>query len=73
MAKKKRSELLAVKVKCGCGETLTFEDQCGQSLQGLSWRGSESECEICGSHGGVYLSFTCSKCKTYNEIEVYAW
>ncbi len=38
----------------------------------VSWRGWESECDMCGGHGGVEMDITCS-CGEHHDIEVDNW
>ena len=38
----------------------------------LEWHASESECDMCGSHGGVSVYYKC-ECKQTHEIEVKSW
>jgi hypothetical protein len=70
MAKKPDPELLSIQVKCSCGQTQLFS---GDNLLKVGYRGADDPCECCGSHGGVWINFTCDICKKFNEIEVSSW
>ena len=34
---------------------------------------SVSDCELCGSHGRIYIDFPCPQCKSYHEVELNEW
>ena len=38
-----------------------------------SFMGGESECEICGSHGSVEVTFWCDACKKNHKVELRSW
>jgi len=39
----------------------------------IEWYASENECECCGSHGEVSMTFTCSGCGKDHSIELRSW
>jgi len=69
MKKKKLPDpiLLCLRVKCSCGETHTIEKPMA------SFHGCEDECEMCGTHGRVWMNFSCPTCKEYQKIELESW
>jgi hypothetical protein len=34
---------------------------------------SESECDLCGSHGSMTLSFKCPQCENHHNFELKEW
>jgi len=43
------------------------------TMQDISFSGSSSECELCGSHGSVDMSLTCQHCGQWFDIELSSW
>ena len=57
--------LTAICAKCEGEVILKRED--------LGFYGHADECEMCGSHGEVTVSFNCPDCGKYNSVEVASW
>jgi hypothetical protein len=66
--KKPESEFLCARIKCSCGETHTIE-KVHLSFGAVV----DDECEVCGSHGRIWVDFHCPSCKHYSEIELSSW
>ena len=67
MEEKKESKLLSLRIKCSCGHVTTF------IKEKISFGGSEDDCGICGSHGKIWLSFTCPICDRWQQLELESW
>lgn len=69
---------LQKEVEISAKVTKTFKyadlDERVAEVDSFSWGGSESECEICGSHGEVHMSFVnACECGMYHSIELSSW
>lgn len=62
-----KPKLLSLKVRCSCRHIETLEQR------NFSFGGSEQACETCGHHGRVWLSFQCSYCNKWQQIELESW
>ena len=52
-----KTEVLGVRFRCGsCGKISTVK------VIGYDFHSSESECDLCGSHGSVSVDLICLKC-----------
>ena len=67
MKKKDRvTKLLTLSFRCGnCNGDVTID-----SNKGNFWADS-SECDLCGSHGHITVSFWCPACNAHQTVEVY--
>ena len=44
-----------------------------RSAKDISWFSSESECDMCGSHGQVSCDFMCPNCNKSHTLELHNW
>lgn len=65
--KKVESKVLAVEIFCE-----NLEKNVTVDISKLYFLGSESECELCGSHGSVNVSVNC-ECGKNHSIELSSW
>ena len=68
MAKKVKDESKVLGIVYFC-DVLKKEIVC-KDLHSL--HASESECELCGSHGSIEFSVNC-ECGKYHDIEIQSW
>lgn len=54
-------------IECACGKDVIIE------ANDVYISASSSPCELCGSHGGVELEYTCPECKQRIEISLKDW
>jgi len=45
----------------------------GVTVNADDFHSSESECDLCGSHGHMTVDFKCTVCKDYHTIEMKEW
>ena len=65
---KEKAELIALKVMCPVADkTVTI------LVQDLEWETDSGECELCGSHGSVDVSFKCGGCGKNHRINLKSW
>ena len=63
------SKVLGVRFKCGfCKKISTIK------VDGHDFSSSESDCELCGSHGSVSVDLKCPKCGYQHlDFELNGW
>ena len=45
----------------------------GVAVEACDFHSSESECDLCGSHGSMSVDFKCTVCGNYHTIELKEW
>ena len=63
----RKEDLLVLNVMCP-----NLEKRVSVKVADIDFTGHSDECEMCGSHGGVELSFFC-KCGNTHEVELSSW
>jgi hypothetical protein len=71
MPKRKKVELVSIKIRCP--KLLSGDDEVDVPVSACHFSGGESSCETCGSHGKVEVSFHCPACGKKHEIELESW
>ena len=66
--KKGEAKFLNLTAECGyCEKEVILK------AEELGFSGYSSDCELCGSHGDVTISFNCPNCDKYQSVEVCCW
>jgi len=68
MKKLNRSSVIEIKISCP-----NLNKDVMIPTSSVHFSGSESECEMCGSHGNVILSVYECECGKSHEIELESW
>lgn len=66
--KKDKTKFLSVKIHCS-----NLNEDVELDLSQVHYSSSESECELCGSHGSVELKVYKCKCGKSHNIELNSW
>ena len=70
MAKSKKDETKFLSVKIHCPN---LDKEVELSSDKVHYSSSESECEMCGSHGSVELQILKCECGKPHDIELNSW
>lgn len=70
MAKSKKDETKFLSVKIHCSN---LDKEVDLDMNQVHYSSSESECEICGSHGSVKLKIDKCKCGKSHTVELDSW
>lgn len=66
--KKGKTKFLSVKIHCS-----NLDKEVDLDMNQVHYSSSESECEICGSHGSVKLKIDKCKCGKSHTVELDSW
>ena len=70
MVKEKKVEKYEMILRYTCPVTGNQAEASGADLY---FNGNEQECEVCGSHGVVYVDVKCFHCGKHHEVELNSW